>query len=31
VELQRSQQRPIFLVPLILVWNRRAQRVVPSI
>ncbi len=31
VELQRGQQRPIFLVPLILVWNRRAQRVVPSI
>ena len=31
VELQRSQQRPIFLVPLILVWSRRAQRVVPPI
>ena len=31
VELQRSQERPIFLVPLILVWSRRAQRVVPPI
>ena len=31
VELQRGQQRPIFLVPLILVWSRRAQRVVPPI
>ena len=27
-ELQRSQERPIFLVPLILVWSRRAQRLV---
>jgi glycerol-3-phosphate O-acyltransferase len=31
VELQRIQERPIFLVPLILVWSRRAHRVVPSI
>lgn len=31
VELQRNQERPIFLVPLILVWSRRAQRVVPPI
>jgi len=31
VELQRGQERPIFLVPLILVWSRRAQRVVPPI
>jgi glycerol-3-phosphate O-acyltransferase len=31
VELQRGQDRPIFLVPLILVWSRRAQRVVPPI
>jgi glycerol-3-phosphate O-acyltransferase len=31
VELQRRQERPIFLVPLILVWSRRAQRVVPPI
>jgi glycerol-3-phosphate O-acyltransferase len=31
VELQRRQDRPIFLVPLILVWSRRAQRVVPPI
>lgn len=31
VGLQRSQERPVFLVPLILVWSRRAQRVVPPI
>ncbi len=31
VELQRGQARPVFLVPLILVWSRRAQRVVPPI
>jgi glycerol-3-phosphate O-acyltransferase len=31
VELQRGQERPIFLVPLILVWSRRAQRLVPPI
>ncbi|HQR28984.1 MAG TPA: 1-acyl-sn-glycerol-3-phosphate acyltransferase [Anaeromyxobacteraceae bacterium] len=31
VELQRKQERPIFLVPLILVWSRRAHRVVPPI
>ncbi len=31
VELQRGRERPAFLVPLILVWSRRAQRVVPPI
>jgi len=31
VGAQRELERPIYLVPLILVWSRRAQRVVPQI
>jgi len=31
VARQRRLQHPVFLVPLILVWSRRAQRLVPPI
>jgi glycerol-3-phosphate O-acyltransferase len=31
VARQRGLQHPVFLVPLILVWSRRAQRLVPPI
>lgn len=31
VRLQRDLHQPVFLVPVLLVWSRRAQKLVPSI
>jgi glycerol-3-phosphate O-acyltransferase len=31
VQLQRDLHQPVFLVPALLVWSRRAQKLVPSI